>query len=120
MSWIDPVAHLEDPDWTKPNEAGFAKSPHIWFRDGSIVMVCTGIPDLVLGFRVNESVLCINSSIFKDMFSIKQPDQTASDDFFEGCPIVRLPDDSFAMNNLLRMLYERRYILQHLKQNRRN
>ncbi|VDC06078.1 unnamed protein product [Peniophora sp. CBMAI 1063] len=109
MSWFDPVAHLEDPEWPKLNEAGFTESPHLWFDDGTVVIVCTGSPDLKMGFRINESVLCLNSSVFKDMFSAGQPQHLAREDSFEGCPIVRLPDDSFSMNNLLRMLYERSY-----------
>ncbi|KZV72433.1 hypothetical protein PENSPDRAFT_683666 [Peniophora sp. CONT] len=107
MSWIDPVAHLEDPDGLQPNSAGFTESPHIWFKDGTVVLICSDHPELIMGFRVNESILSLNSTIFKDMFAMKQP--VDSGDTFEGCPIVHLQDDPFAMNNVLRMLYERSY-----------
>lgn len=110
MSWTDPVARLQDQEGLEVNSAGFTKSPFIWFRDGTVVIVCTDCEVIKMGFRVNQSILSLNSSVFKDMFCVVQPDQVNAGEVFEGCPIVYLPDDPFAMNHLLRMLYERRRV----------
>jgi len=56
----------------------------LWFDDGSIVLSLE--PTL---FRVNPSILCVQSEIFTGMFSTPQP---KSKTINEGCSIIRLSD----------------------------
>jgi hypothetical protein len=56
----------------------------LWFDDGSIVLSL----ERTL-FRVNPSILCVQSEIFTGMFSTPQP---KSKTINEGCSIIRLSD----------------------------
>ncbi|EDR01820.1 uncharacterized protein LACBIDRAFT_310551 [Laccaria bicolor S238N-H82] len=67
----------------------------IWYDDGSVVLQaeCTQ-------FRVHRTLLCQNSTIFTDMFSIPQPSPEESP--MEGCALVRLPDSAEEVETVLR------------------
>lgn len=63
------------------------KHPTLWFEDGNVVLIAENT-----GFRVYRGLLARHSDIFRDMFSVPQP-QTAAEDSFDGCPVVRMADD---------------------------
>lgn len=75
----------------------------VWYDDGSVVLQaeCTQ-------FRVHRTLLCQNSTIFTDMFSIPQPSQEES--LVEGCPLVRLSDSAEEVETVLRALYFHTYV----------
>ncbi|KAI0091055.1 hypothetical protein BDY19DRAFT_679462 [Irpex rosettiformis] len=64
------------------------KHPDLWYEDGTVVIVAENT-----GFRVYRGLLVNHSSIFHDMFLLPQP-ASSLNDTFEGCPVVRLADDS--------------------------
>jgi hypothetical protein len=69
-----------------------------WFDDGSIVL---SVEQTL--FRVHRSVLCINSEIFADMFSIPPPNGETT---IEGCTVVHLPDKAADFVDLLHVFYD--------------
>ncbi|PPR04253.1 hypothetical protein CVT24_013344 [Panaeolus cyanescens] len=70
--------------------------PTFWFSDGSIVLAVQSTL-----FKVHKSTLATHSETFADMFNVGQPlidgqvqgDQN-NDEWFDGCRIVKLFDDS--------------------------
>ncbi|KAF7298010.1 BTB domain-containing protein [Mycena chlorophos] len=70
----------------------------IWHHDGSVVLEASGTQ-----FRVHWSILTTHSSIFKDMYSVPQPD--APGPMVEGCPVVELHDDPKDLEYVLGALY---------------
>lgn len=102
------------PDDCRPDKRKRTSSPSIdensvivrstvWYDDGSVVLQaeCTQ-------FRVHRTLLCQNSTIFTDMFSIPQPSQEES--LVEGCPLVRLSDSAEEVETILRALYFHTYV----------
>jgi len=85
---------------TSAGDPTFAHDPQLWFRDGSVILVCESI-----GFRVNESVLSMNFLAFKDMFSTGNSSPVG--EMYEGCPVVRLTDNPTDMRNVVMMMYDR-------------
>jgi len=81
--------------------SNFTRDLNLWFNDGSIIIVCASS-----SFRVSESVLSINSLVFKDMFSSSS---ASSNETVEGCPVVRLTDDPVDMQNFLMMVHYRSF-----------
>lgn len=75
----------------------------IWYDDGSVVLQaeCTQ-------FRVHRTLLCQNSTIFTDMFSIPQPPPNES--LVEGCALVHLSDSAEEVETVLRALYFHTYV----------
>lgn len=43
----------------------------LWFKDGNVILIAEGT-----AFRVHQSLLSINSEVFRDMFSFPQPADT--------------------------------------------
>ncbi|CAL1699880.1 unnamed protein product [Somion occarium] len=69
----------------------------LWYEDGNIVLVAD-----TTTFRVHSSVLSRASDIFRDMFSLPQPQ---GEDTIDGCPVVHLPDSPHDLAIALDMLY---------------
>ena len=75
----------------------------VWYDDGSVVLQAE-----CKQFRVHRTLLCQNSTIFTDMFSIPQPSPEES--LVEGCPLVRLSDSAEEVETVLRALYFHTYV----------
>lgn len=75
----------------------------IWYDDGSVVLQaeCTQ-------FRVHRTLLCQNSTIFTDMFSIPRP--STDESLVEGCSLVHLSDSAEEVETVLRALYFQTYV----------
>jgi BTB/POZ domain len=63
-----------------------------YLEDGNIVVVAEGV-----AFRVHRSLLTRHSEIFSDMFDMET---------YDGCHVVRVPDATVHMLNLLSVLYD--------------
>jgi hypothetical protein len=69
-----------------------------WFDDGSVVLEAERTQ-----FRVYRGILCANSVIFKDMFSLCQPGEEGE---VEGCPLVHLSDSAKDVQIVLEVLHD--------------
>lgn len=74
----------------------------VYFDDGNIVLVVG-----VTCFRVHRSLLAKYSPIFRDMFSLPQPEDQET---YDGVPMVELQDDPDILRALLRVIYEPLYV----------
>ncbi|KAH8824291.1 hypothetical protein DL96DRAFT_1613607 [Flagelloscypha sp. PMI_526] len=78
---------------TTPHPNDCERVENLWFNDGSIILL-TG----TRVFRIYR----------EDMFSLPQPYQ--SDDIFEGCPVIRLPEDSDELEWYLLAIFDSTYL----------
>ncbi|KDR68187.1 hypothetical protein GALMADRAFT_105104 [Galerina marginata CBS 339.88] len=70
----------------------------IWFEDGSIILQASNTQ-----FRVHKGLLSRNSSFFRDMFTVPQPE---NEPMVEGCAIVHVADDPEDWRYVLEILYD--------------
>lgn len=70
---------------------------NIWYQDGSIILQVEK-----KYYRVHLSILAEHSAVFRDMFTIGEPDGELT---YEGCPIVFLSDNAQDLEYLLRAIY---------------
>lgn len=64
--------------------AGLKRDDELWQEDGNIILVAGGT-----AFKVYRGPLCDHSPVFKDMFSLPQPEPTLPS---SPCPLVHLTD----------------------------
>ena len=69
----------------------------LYFDDGNIVIAASD-----LRFRVHTGILGYHSEVFKDMFSIPQPEDS---EMYDGCPEMVLYDAPEAVETLLEHMY---------------
>ena len=69
----------------------------LYFDDGNIVIAASD-----LRFRVHTGILGHHSEVFKDMFSIPQPEES---EMYDGCPEMVLYDAPEAVETLLEHMY---------------
>ncbi len=73
----------------------------LWFDDGSIVIIVENT-----GFRVHRTLLASHSEVFRQMFSLPQP-ETPAEGLIEDCSIVRLAQDRVQdISVILSILYD--------------
>lgn len=72
----------------------------IWFKDGNVVLQAGGTQ-----YKVHQSILSINSTVFADMFLVPQP--TSGGETVEGCPLVHLTDSAVDVTFVLEALFKR-------------
>ncbi|TCD68730.1 hypothetical protein EIP91_010014, partial [Steccherinum ochraceum] len=70
----------------------------LWLDDGNIVLVAEGT-----AFRVHQSILSRNSEVFRDMFTLPQPEGTET---CHGCPVVHLQDSKKELLHVLLALFD--------------
>ncbi|KDR83241.1 hypothetical protein GALMADRAFT_113452 [Galerina marginata CBS 339.88] len=80
------------------------RSSDFWFEDGNVVLQAQSKQ-----FRVHRSVVARHSTVFRDMFSLPQPE---GDDLLDGCPIVHVTDASKDWEKLFTILYNPETIYQ--------
>ncbi|KAH8101867.1 hypothetical protein BXZ70DRAFT_1017995 [Cristinia sonorae] len=89
--------------------SGFRSRGDIWFEDGNVVLVAQD----GTGFRVHQSILAANSDIFRDMFTIPQPEDR---EMVEGCPSYYFESRRITFEVLSAMLrLGSKYQIQHLR-----
>lgn len=74
------------------------RHPTFWFEDGSVILNVEST-----SFCVHRSILCAQSAVFADMFSLPQ---LSTRDEQEGRPVVDMPDSAEDFARLLRAFYE--------------
>lgn len=87
---------------TDDQEAQIHKNEELWLPDGNIVIVASD----GTAYRVLKSFLGLHSEVFRDLFSAAN---TSSDEKFDDCDVVRLPDPPRDVYHLLMALHFRRY-----------
>jgi len=70
----------------------------LWFDDGNIVIIAENI-----GFRVYRGILSKKSELFKDLFTLPQPEGSEA---IDGCPVVRLQDSAADWGRFLSALFD--------------
>ncbi|KAJ7438526.1 hypothetical protein B0H11DRAFT_1752724 [Mycena galericulata] len=75
----------------------------LWFEDGNIVIQAGNSQ-----FRVYRGVLAARSSVFQDMLSFPQPQDS---ELVEGCPLVRLTDSEIEVGVFLKALFEPEFFM---------
>ena len=90
-----------------------------FYDDGNLILRAqgnvgkTGIsheasePRIVL-YRVHKSLLALHSSVFRGMFDVSSPG--AGDDFYDGLPVVDMPDKAYEVHLLLDSIYAPTYV----------
>ena len=100
---LPPSALLHDVNATQRDSTiVLQKDAHVYLDDGNIVLVAG-----MTCFRVHRSLLAKYSPIFRDMFSLPQPEDQ---EMYDGVPMVELQDDPDILRALLRVIYEPLYV----------
>ena len=95
VSWLQAAENSMDID---TELASCERSSDLWYLDGSVVLRA----DHTL-FRVYSGILSQASSVFKDMFTMPQPEDCES---YEGCPLVHLPDAASDLYPFLKAMHD--------------
>ncbi|KAM5544046.1 hypothetical protein V8D89_002232 [Ganoderma adspersum] len=85
------------------NVNSIKRDSEVWFEDGNVIVVAQDT-----AFRFHKSVVSLHSSVFRDLFSIPQPESLMGeevDEKFDGCPVVHVSDTSYDFRELLRAIY---------------
>ncbi|KAL6306852.1 hypothetical protein BKA93DRAFT_728331 [Sparassis latifolia] len=80
------------------NNGELEQDADFWFADGSIILIAENT-----AFRVHQGVLSRHSEVFRDLFTVPQPD---GEQYAYGCPVVCLYDSPVDLRYLLRVLYD--------------
>ncbi|TBU54713.1 hypothetical protein BD310DRAFT_961258 [Dichomitus squalens] len=72
------------------------KDEDFWFEDGNIVIIAQDI-----GFRLHKSILSSVSPVFRDLFSVPQPEDAET---MDGCQIVRVSDSASDLRHFFRLV----------------
>lgn len=64
-------------------------SSDVWFNDGNIVLQAEAVM-----FKVYQGMLCQESKLFQDMFSLPQPTPIDDSLVYDGCQVVELHESS--------------------------
>lgn len=94
----DTVTDSEDPGIQIASSTP-SPSSEFWLSDGNVILQAESTQ-----FRVHKSVLSMHSTVFRDMFTVPQPDEQPK---VEGCPIVHLSDAARDVDCLLGAFYAR-------------
>lgn len=73
------------------------KRATLWFDDGNFVLQTE-----TKQYRLHRSVLGAHSLVFRDMFSVPQPENQET---LDGCPVVNVTDLSADWDALLTVMY---------------
>ncbi|PIL26297.1 hypothetical protein GSI_12053 [Ganoderma sinense ZZ0214-1] len=72
------------------------RDTEFWYDDSNVILVAGNVE-----FRVFKGILADHSPVFKDMFSLPQPDTGPSDS--DACPVVLLTDSPSDLRHILRL-----------------
>ncbi|KAJ6529611.1 hypothetical protein B0H19DRAFT_968185 [Mycena capillaripes] len=101
---MDAQLPVERPQSQSDSLDDTLKRSPVWYSDGSVVLQAE-----TTQFRVHTSILSAGSTVFRDMFEVAQPPDSA-DSQVDGCPLVQLYDDKANDVELVLMaLYDRNF-----------
>lgn len=86
---------------------GETRCAKLWFDDGTVILRAQNTV-----FRVYKGILARESSVFRDMFSLPQPEKDQGVCADSGCPVVEVQDDAEEMELFLSVIFNPRYVLQ--------
>lgn len=75
------------------------QSEHLWFEDGSLVIVATGMSFMI---KVHVGILKLQSSVFRQLLDAPSDDS----EVVEGCRVLRVNDDGPTLAALLLIMCE--------------
>ncbi|KAI0683672.1 hypothetical protein C8T65DRAFT_722747 [Cerioporus squamosus] len=75
----------------------FKKDEEFWFEDGTITLIVRDVE-----FRVYKGLLMGQSEVFRDMFSLPQPEIGSEAQVSSTIPVIRLDDSPDALRHVLR------------------
>jgi hypothetical protein len=101
MSDNPPLKRQRRDDVQEDTETQPLQRSRFWFDDGNVILQAENTQ-----FRVHRSLLSLHSNVFKDMFSMPQPMDTATTLNVEGCPIITLSDKASDLEHVLSIFYE--------------
>lgn len=81
-----------------PTPEDCQSSDSLWFEDGNVVIMAG-----YSLFRVFRGLLASRSSVFKEIFSTPRP--PTPDDMYDGCLLVRLPDEAAEVHHFLMAIF---------------
>ena len=70
------------------------RDEEIWFEDGNIIVIAEDT-----AFRLYKGILSAASPVFKDLFSVPQPEDAET---MDGCPVVHLADSATDLRHFFR------------------
>ncbi|KAH8824178.1 hypothetical protein DL96DRAFT_1817984 [Flagelloscypha sp. PMI_526] len=74
--------------------------PDLWFSDGGIVFQAGHSI-----FRIYQGILSARCAVFRDMFT-KPPSSFSTNEMYDGCPLILLPDDATELEWFLRSIFD--------------
>ena len=87
----------------EPNREAAEPKPDatVWYEDGNIVLIAGST-----AFKLYKGILASVSPVFKDMFSLAQPDGDAQTPSaaIDGCPAIRVTDSPGHLRQFLRVI----------------
>ena len=92
---------VDEPDHAATStQAAPGPLQSLWFNDGNVVLQAGASK-----FKVLQSILCRESSVFNDVFALPQPPSSGMATH-EGCPLVQLPDDAEEVELFLATIFD--------------
>lgn len=96
----------KDPETMSGATVQTSRSDKVWMADGNIILQSGDGTQ----FRVHKSVLALNSSFFRDMFSVvdgPQADEGGATEHVDGCAVIRMGKDDRKMEweEVLQLVY---------------
>jgi hypothetical protein len=85
-----------------PAVPSLERVPELWFSDASLVFQVENSM-----FRVHSGILAAQSSVFRDMLSFPQPEES---DTFDGCPRIVLHDKAADARAFFRCIFDSRCV----------
>ncbi|KAJ7669567.1 hypothetical protein B0H17DRAFT_1335743 [Mycena rosella] len=76
------------------------RSTEFWFEDGTVILQVENML-----YRVYRGLLSSRSAVFRDTFSIPQPQAAGDRNEIEGCPVVQLHEKAKDFAHFLRALH---------------
>ncbi|KAF8900736.1 hypothetical protein CPB84DRAFT_1778783 [Gymnopilus junonius] len=86
--------------------SAIVRSDKVWFEDGNVILQSGRMQ-----FRIHKSVISRHSKVFRDMFEVPQPEGEPTTD---GCQVALVMDEANDWENVLLVLYDGKYEIDHL------
>ena len=84
------------PSGSSSTYSNLHRHSEIWYDDGNLILVARET-----AFRIYRGLIAGQASVFLVLFASSC---SSPDEFFEGCPIIRLSDSPHDLVHLLRVL----------------
>ena len=93
------------------------ESPDLWFDDGNIIIRTVFSENVFTVYKVHKSTLASHSNVFYDLFDGPQTAFDTASDYYEGLPVIELPDPPSQCNDFLKALYFPESVISDLQPN---